>query len=163
MELSELVRKYAEIRNVLDPNKTSKNISESLNVQSSLSRRLKEKNIQKNLFSVASNTKITPEENYQKLIEAYPLEVLKENKDLCLQYIKFILTTGIYHQNRNAVINKIKRKISLKDPMLAIFLAYKFTEIKNRRSLEKHLVNETIESLETRYKDILDVLLKKEL
>ena len=154
--IAKLVTLYATIRNI-NPERASKSISESLNLSHSLTKKLKDKEIPKNVFSLYDR-KLTPEENYNNIFKIFPLDVLRDNKDICLEYLEFLKAKNQHWDSRFKVTGKIKSQIESKDPMLLRYLDYRISEIKLRKTLEKHLVKETRESLEKRYSEYVELL-----
>lgn len=154
--MAKLVTLYATIRNI-NPERASKSISESLNLSHSLTKKLKDKEVPIIVFSLFDK-KLSPEENYNNIFKIFPLDVLRDNKDICLEYLEFLKVKDQHWARRSKVTGKIKSQIVSKDPMLLHFLNYKISEIKLRKTLEKHLVKETLESLEKRYSEYVELL-----
>lgn len=95
------------------------------------------------------------DEIISKLFKEHPELNTDKIKEICLLYIKMKKTSLDVTSRKERARNSLLKKIANIDPMLSAFVLFKVNTLRARQKLEQSLVNETLDSLEQRYKEIL--------
>lgn len=122
-------------------------------VKQSFRRKLKENGISyrelDTIFSLNQNSS----EGFNEIIEKSSFE----NKELCLQYLDFLDSSSNLRNSKVKLKGLIGQQMSKIDSIFIDYLLYRLDCKKARERLEKKLKNLTIEDLDKKYKNIVEI------
>ena len=153
-KLKSLISDYIELRNLSFGKNHSQAIAQGHQKAKAIKDLLSKNNIDPSWMGVISK-KSSEDEIIAKLFEEHPEVKSDKNKEICLLYIKIKKISKDLDARKEATKDSLLRKMAKIDPMLSAYVLYKVKVFQAQRVLEKSLVNETLESLEQRYKEIL--------
>lgn len=149
-ELKSLVQKYLTVNRL-----ENKKLSDK--TKHTFTKRLQELEIDRRVLMSCYSYKGSLESSFDRLLtELKNPEPYRENRELCLQYLTFIRKSAELSNSKTNSKKFLEQKMSAIDPMFTEFLRYKISCLNAKKRLESHLVNLTVEDLESRYNDILD-------
>lgn len=147
-----VIADYIRVREMSFGDSHAKNKSEALNAFSKIKKSLDAAGISHRVLDSAVYTKNTTEA-LSELKKTH--REITGHEDLCETYIGMKQSAVKTDRAKEHAKRKLLDKIAAFDPMLSRFVLYKVTVDHARRTLAEFLVNETPESLEERYKDLL--------
>ena len=153
-KLKSLISNYIELRNLSFGENHSQAITQGHQKAKAIKDLLSKNNIDPSWMGVISK-KSSEDEIISKLFEEHPEVKSDKNKEICLLYIKIKKMSKDLDARKEATKDSLLRKMAKIDPMLSAYVLYKVKVFQARKILEKSLVNETLDSLEQRYKEIL--------
>lgn len=153
-KLKSLISNYIELRNLSFGENHSQAITQGHQKAKAIKDLLSKNNIDPSWMGVISK-KSSEDEIISKLFEEHPEIKSDKNKEICLLYIKIKKMSKDVDARKEATKDSLLRKMAKIDPMLSAYVLYKVKIFQARKILEKSLVNETLDSLEQRYKEIL--------
>lgn len=153
-KLKSLISDYIELRNLSFGENHSQAITQGHQKAKAIKELLSKNNIDPSWMGVISK-KSSEDEIISKLFKEHPEVKSDKNKEICLLYIKIKKMSKDLDARKEATKDSLLRKMAKIDPMLSAYVLYKVKVFQARKILEKSLVNETLDSLEQRYKEIL--------
>lgn len=153
-KLKSLISNYIELRNLSFGENHSQAITQGHQKAKAIKDLLNKNNIDPSWMGVISK-KSSEDEIITKLFEEHPEVKSDKNKEICLLYIKIKKISKDLDARKEATKDSLLRKMAKIDPMLSAYVLYRVKIFQARKILEKSLVNETLDSLEQRYKEIL--------
>lgn len=153
-KLKSLISNYIELRNLSFGENHSQAITQGHQKSKAIRDLLSKNNIDPSWMGVISK-KSSEDEIISKLFKEHPEVKSDKNKEICLLYIKIKKMSKDLDSRKEATKDSLLRKMAKIDPMLSAYVLYKVKVFQARKILEKSLVNETLDSLEQRYKEIL--------
>lgn len=153
-KLKSLISNYIELRNLSFGENHSQAITQGHQKAKAIKDLLNKNNIDPSWMGVISK-KSSEDEIISKLFKEHPEVKSDKNKEICLLYIKIKKMSKDVDARKEATKDSLLRKMAKIDPMLSAYVLYKVKVFQARKILEKSLVNETLDSLEQRYKEIL--------
>ena len=153
-KLKSLISDYIELRNLSFGENHSQAIAQGHQKSKAIKDLLSKNNIDPSWMGVISK-KSSEDEIITKLFEEHPEVKSDKNKEICLLYIKIKKISKDLDARKEATKDSLLRKMAKIDPMLSAYVLYKVKVFQAQKVLEKSLVNETLDSLEQRYKEIL--------
>lgn len=153
-KLKSLISDYIELRNLSFGENHSQAITQGHQKAKAIKDLLNKNNIDPSWMGVISK-KSSEDEIITKLFEEHPEVKSDKNKEICLLYIKIKKISKDLDARKEATKDSLLRKMAKIDPMLSAYVLYKVKVFQAQKVLEKSLVNETLDSLEQRYKEIL--------
>lgn len=153
-KLKSLISNYIELRNLSFGENHSQAITQGHQKAKAIKDLLNKNNIDPSWMGVISK-KSSEDEIITKLFEEHPEVKSDKNKEICLLYIKIKKISKDLDARKEATKDSLLRKMAKIDPMLSAYVLYKVKVFQAQKVLEKSLVNETLDSLEQRYKEIL--------
>lgn len=153
-KLKSLISNYIELRNLSFGENHSQAITQGHQKSKAIKDLLNKNNIDPSWMGVISK-KSSEDEIITKLFEEHPEVKSDKNKEICLLYIKIKKISKDLDARKEATKDSLLRKMAKIDPMLSAYVLYRVKIFQARKILEKSLVNETLDSLEQRYKEIL--------
>ena len=153
-KLKSLISNYIELRNLSFGENHSQAITQGHQKAKAIKDLLNKNNIDPFWMGVISK-KSSEDEIIAKLFEDHPEVKSDKNKEICLLYIKIKKMSKDVDARKEATKDSLLRKMAKIDPMLSAYVLYKVKVFQARKILEKSLMNETLDSLEQRYKEIL--------
>ena len=153
-KLKSLISNYIDLRNLSFGENHSQAITQGHQKAKAIKDLLSKNNIDPSWMGVISK-KSSEDEIITKLFEEHPEVKSDKNKEICLLYIKIKKISKDLDARKEATKDSLLRKMAKIDPMLSAYVLYKVKIFQARKILEKSLVNETLDSLEQRYKEIL--------
>lgn len=153
-KLKSLISNYIELRNLSFGENHSQAITQGHQKAKAIKDLLSKNNIDPSWMGVISK-KSSEDEIISKLFKEHPEVKSDKNKEICLLYIKIKKMSKDLDARKEATKDSLLRKMAKIDPMLSAYVLYKVKVFQAQRVLEKSLVNETLDSLEQRYKEIL--------
>lgn len=153
-KLKSLISDYIELRNLSFGENHSQAITQGHQKAKAIKDLLSKNNIDPSWMGVISK-KSSEDEIIAKLFEEHPEVKSDKNKEICLLYIKIKKISKDLDARKEATKDSLLRKMAKIDPMLSAYVLYKVKVFQAQKVLEKSLVNETLDSLEQRYKEIL--------
>lgn len=153
-KLKSLISNYIELRNLSFGENHSQAITQGHQKAKAIKDLLSKNNIDPSWMGVISK-KSSEDEIISKLFKEHPEVKSDKNKEICLLYIKIKKMSKDLDARKEATKDSLLRKMAKIDPMLSAYVLYKVKVFQAQRVLEKSLVNESLDSLEQRYKEIL--------
>lgn len=153
-KLKSLISNYIELRNLSFGENHSQAITQGHQKAKAIKDLLSKNNIDPSWMGVISK-KSSEDEIISKLFKEHPEVKSDKNKEICLLYIKIKKMSKDLDARKEATKDSLLRKMAKIDPMLSAYVLYKVKVFQAQKVLEKSLVNETLDSLEQRYKEIL--------
>lgn len=153
-KLKSLISNYIELRNLSFGENHSQAITQGHQKAKAIKDLLNKNNIDPSWMGVISK-KSSEDEIISKLFKEHPEVKSDKNKEICLLYIKIKKMSKDLDARKEATKDSLLRKMAKIDPMLSAYVLYKVKVFQARKILEKSLMNETLDSLEQRYKEIL--------
>lgn len=153
-KLKSLISNYIELRNLSFGENHSQAITQGHQKAKAIKDLLSKNNIDPSWMGVISK-KSSEDEIISKLFKEHPEVKSDKNKEICLLYIKIKKMSKDLDARKEKTKSSILKKIAKIDPMLSAYVLYKVKIFQARKILEKSLMNETLDSLEQRYKEIL--------
>lgn len=153
-KLKSLISNYIELRNLSFGENHSQAITQGHQKAKAIKDLLSKNNIDPSWMGVISK-KSSEDEIISKLFKEHPEVKSDKNKEICLLYIKIKKMSKDLDARKEATKDSLLRKMAKIDPMLSAYVLYKVKIFQARKILEKSLMNETLDSLEQRYKEIL--------
>lgn len=153
-KLKSLISNYIDLRNLSFGENHSQAITQGHQKAKAIKDLLNKNNIDPSWMGVISK-KSSEDEIISKLFKEHPEVKSDKNKEICLLYIKIKKMSKDVDARKEATKDSLLRKMAKIDPMLSAYVLYKVKIFQARKILEKSLVNETLDSLEQRYKEIL--------
>ena len=153
-KLKSLISNYIDLRNLSFGENHSQAITQGHQKAKAIKDLLSKNNIDPSWMGVISK-KSSEDEIISKLFKEHPEVKSDKNKEICLLYIKIKKMSKDVDARKEATKDSLLRKMAKIDPMLSAYVLYKVKIFQARKILEKSLVNETLDSLEQRYKEIL--------
>ena len=153
-KLKSLISNYIDLRNLSFGENHSQAITQGHQKAKAIKDLLSKNNIDPSWMGVISK-KSSEDEIISKLFKEHPEVKSDKNKEICLLYIKIKKMSKDLDARKEATKDSLLRKMAKIDPMLSAYVLYKVKIFQARKILEKSLVNETLDSLEQRYKEIL--------
>lgn len=153
-KLKSLISNYIELRNLSFGENHSQAITQGHQKAKAIKDLLSKNNIDPSWMGVISK-KSSEDEIISKLFKEHPEVKSDKNKEICLLYIKIKKMSKDLDARKEATKDSLLRKMAKIDPMLSAYVLYKVKVFQARKILEKSLMNETLDSLEHRYKEIL--------
>ena len=153
-KLKSLIYDYIELRNLSFGKNHSQAIAQGHQKAKAIKDLLSKNNIDPSWMGVISK-KSSEDEIIAKLFEEHPEVKSDKNKEICLLYIRIKKMSKDVDARKEKTKSSILKKIAKIDPMLSAYVLYKVKIFQARTTLEKSLVNETLDSLEQRYNEIL--------
>ena len=153
-KLKSLISNYIELRNLSFGENHSQAITQGHQKAKAIKDLLSKNNIDPSWMGVISK-KSSEDEIIAKLFEEHPEVKSDKNKEICLLYIKIKKISKDLDARKEATKDSLLRKMAKIDPMLSAYVLYRVKIFQARKILEKSLMNETLDSLEQRYKEIL--------
>lgn len=153
-KLKSLISNYIELRNLSFGENHSQAITQGHQKAKAIKDLLSKNNIDPSWMGVISK-KSSEDEIISKLFKEHPEVKSDKNKEICLLYIKIKKMSKDVDARKEATKDSLLRKMAKIDPMLSAYVLYKVKIFQARKILEKSLMNETLDSLEQRYKEIL--------
>lgn len=153
-KLKSLISNYIELRNLSFGENHSQAITQGHQKAKAIKDLLSKNNIDPSWMGVISK-KSSEDEIISKLFKEHPEVKSDKNKEICLLYIKIKKMSKDLDARKEATKDSLLRKMAKIDPMLSAYVLYKVKVFQARKILEKSLMNETLDSLEQRYKEIL--------
>jgi hypothetical protein len=153
-KLKSLISNYIELRNLSFGENHSQAITQGRQKAKAIKELLSKNNIDPSWMGVISK-KSSEDEIISKLFKEHPEVKSDKNKEICLLYIKIKKMSKDVDARKEKTKSSILKKIAKIDPMLSAYVLYKVKVFQAQKVLEKSLVNETLDSLEQRYKEIL--------
>lgn len=153
-KLKSLISNYIELRNLSFGENHSQAITQGHQKSKAIKELLNKNNIDPSWMGVISK-KSSEDEIISKLFKEHPEVKSDKNREVCLLYIKIKKMSKDVDARKEKTKSSILKKIAKIDPMLSAYVLYKVKIFQARKILEKSLMNETLDSLEQRYKEIL--------
>lgn len=153
-KLKSLISDYIELRNLSFGKNHSQAITQGHQKSKAIKDLLNKNNIDPSWMGVISK-KSSEDEIITNLFEEHPEVKSDKNKEICLLYIKIKKMSKDLDARKEATKDSLLKKMAKIDPMLSAYVLYKVKVFQAQKVLEKSLVNETLDSLEQRYKEIL--------
>ena len=153
-KLKSLISNYIDLRNLSFGENHSQAITQGHQKAKAIKDLLSKNNIDPSWMGAISK-KSSEDEIISKLFKEHPEVKSDKNKEICLLYIKIKKMSKDVDARKEATKDSLLRKMAKIDPMLSAYVLYKVKIFQARKILEKSLVNETLDSLEQRYKEIL--------
>ena len=153
-KLKSLISNYIDLRNLSFGENHSQAITQGHQKAKAIKDLLSKNNIDPSWMGVISK-KSSEDEIISKLFKEHPEVKSDKNKEICLLYIKIKKMSKDVDARKEATKDSLLRKMAKIDPMLSAYVLYKVKVFQAQKVLEKSLVNETLDSLEQRYKEIL--------
>lgn len=144
--LKELTNKY---QLVCSPEQT--NLQRT--VKQSFRRKLKESGISYRELETIFSLNQKSSEEFKEIIEKSSFE----NKELCLQYLEFLDSSSNLRNSKVKLKGLIGQQMSKIDSIFIDYLLYRLDCKKARERLERKLKNLTIEDLDKKYKNIVEI------
>lgn len=153
-KLKSLISNYIELRNLSFGENHSQAITQGHQKAKAIKDLLSKNNIDPSWMGMIKKNS-NEDEIISKLFEEHPEVKSDKNKEICLLYIKIKKMSKDLDARKEATKDSLLRKMAKIDPMLSAYVLYKVKIFQAQKVLEKSLVNETLDSLEQRYKEIL--------
>lgn len=155
-KLKSLISSYIEVRDLSFGQNRSQSLKQGHQNSNALRELLNDNNIDPSWMGTIKKSS-NEDKIISKLFKEHP--ELNSNadkiKEICLLYIKMKKTSLDVTSRKERARNSLLKKIANIDPMLSAFVLFKVNTLRARQKLEQSLVNETLDSLEQRYKEIL--------
>lgn len=153
-KLKSLISNYIELRNLSFGENHSQAITQGHQKSKAIKDLLSKNNIDPSWMGMIKKNS-NEDEIISKLFKEHPEVKSDKNKEICLLYIKIKKISKDLDARKEATKDSLLRKMAKIDPMLSAYVLYKVKVFQAQRVLEKSLMNETLDSLEQRYKEIL--------
>lgn len=155
-QLKLLISNFIELKNLSFGQNRSQSLKQGHQNSNALRELLNNNNIDPSWIGTIKKSS-NEDEIISKLFKEHP--ELNTNadkiKEICLLYIEMKKMSLDVITRKERARSSLLKKIANIDPMLSAFILFKVNVLRARQKLEQHLVNETLDSLEQRYNEIL--------
>lgn len=149
-----LISDYLELRSLSFGDNHKEAISKGHQNSKAIKEVLEKNRIDQSWFGVI-NPRSDEENIISRIFKDHPELDNPKNKEICSLYIKMKKQSIDIDRRKEATKQKILNKIAKIDPMLANYILFRVKVFQAKKVLERTLVNETPETLEARYLELL--------
>lgn len=153
-QLKLLISNFIELKNLSFGQNRSESLKQGHQNSNALRELLNNNNVDPSWIGTIKKSS-NEDEIISKLFKEHPELNTDKIKEICLLYIEMKKMSLDVIARKERARSSLLKKIANIDPMLSAFILFKVNVLRARQKLEQHLVNETLDSLEQRYKEIL--------